>query len=665
MKINCLEPKIFNKIAAGEVVERPASIVKELVENSIDAGASEITIEIENGGITKIRVTDNGSGIDYDDLERAFLPHATSKIKDVDDLFEIKTLGFRGEALASIGAVSFVKVNSKTKDASSGGEIQIEGGEIGKPTFCGCSNGTDIIVQNLFYNVPARAKFLKKPKTEEGEVTDLVEKFILANPCVSIKYIIDGKIRHFSNGKGLVDAIYEVYGKHTLDNLLYFEQEYDNMRIYGYTSKPEFTKPNKTYQTIIINNRYIKNALISSAVTNAYGEVLMKKQFPFFVIYFDMDFKMVDVNVHPNKMEVRFENGNGIYARVFELVNKSINSIDFTRKYIGDNEVTCVAETPIPEFSSEVIVERQQHQECVNTQNKGQQTANYTNANIISKINELWEEECKPEESEIKNNLLDTKLEVADTTKSSRVSADYNTAFTDANIFSALSMTAEDDSLRSGVSFGSRLLNQMQTEQQKIDENIAGDTMRILGVLFRTYIVIEYKNSMFLIDQHAGHERVLFDKLMEALNNKTLAIQPLLVPQMIEVNAIEKNYVLEHIDEIRSLGFDIDEFGENTFKVSTVPYILEDIDFRGFFDELLSDMKNPKAFTFSGTMRDKIASMACKAAVKAGDTLSAGEVNKLIEAFAINKTKLLCPHGRPIVIEVTEKEIEKWFKRIV
>ena len=392
----------------------------------------------------------------------------------------------------------------------------------------------------------------------------------------------------------------------------------------------------------------------------------MKKQFPFFVIYFDMDFKMVDVNVHPNKMEVRFENGNGIYARVFELINKTINAIDFTRKYIGNSDGLRAVESPIPEFSSEVIIEPQQNEARVNIQSEEQQTANYANANIYSKINELWEdEECKPIETEIKSTSFDTKLDMVETPKPSTSIDDYNTAFTNANIFSALSMTAEEDSLKSGVGFGSRLFNQMQTEQQKIDENVAGDTMRILGVLFRTYIVIEYKNSMFLIDQHAGHERVLFDKMMEALQNKTLAIQPLLVPQMIEVNAVEKNYVLEHIDEIRSLGFDIDEFGENTFKVSTVPYILEDIDFRGFFDELLSDMKNPKAFTFSGTMRDKIASMACKAAVKAGDTLSAGEVNKLIEAFAINKTKLLCPHGRPIVIEVTEKEIEKWFKRIV
>ena len=224
------------------------------------------------------------------------------------DLFEIKTLGFRGEALASIGAVSFVSLISKTKDSSTGGTIQISGGDMGVPTICGADNGTDITVQNLFYNVPARAKFLKKPKTEESEITDLVEKFILSNPTVSIKYIIDGKIRHISNGKGMMDAIYEVYGKNTLDNLLYFEQEYDDMRIYGFTSKPEFSKPNRTYQTIIINNRYIKNTTIQSAVTNAYGEVLMKKQFPFFVIYLDMDFSAVDVNVHPNKMEVRFEN---------------------------------------------------------------------------------------------------------------------------------------------------------------------------------------------------------------------------------------------------------------------------------------------------------------------------------------------------------------------
>lgn len=658
MKINVLEPRIFNKIAAGEVVERPASIIKELVENSVDAGAKHITIEIENGGISKIRVIDDGCGIDFDDLQRAFLPHATSKIKDDSDLFEIKTLGFRGEALASIGAVSFVNLISKTKDSSTGGTIQISGGDMGVPTICGADNGTDITVQNLFYNVPARAKFLKKPKTEESEITDLVEKFILSNPTVSIKYIIDGKIRHISNGKGMMDAIYEVYGKNTLDNLLYFEQEYDDMRIYGFTSKPEFSKPNRTYQTIIINNRYIKNTTIQSAVTNAYGEVLMKKQFPFFVIYLDMDFSAVDVNVHPNKMEVRFENGNNIYPRVFELINKTINSIDYTRTYQSKQSETLVDSIIVPEDIKNITIE--------------ENNFDINKFNIDSeKLNKLWESEevnisaSSNTENNIGNlgngskevNKLDTTDQII-----SNLSKKYSGS--SANIFTAMELSSADDVLKNGISFGSKLLNKMEAEQEEIDVS-KNQSIRILGVLFKTYIVIEYQNSMLLVDQHAGHERILFDQMMESLKNQKLAIQQLLVPYVLDVNAVEENYILEHIEDLKTLGFDVEEFGDKTFKVSTVPYILEDVDFKEFFDEFLQDMKNPKVFSFAGSFRDKVASMACKAAVKGGDELSYSEVAKLIELFAENNTKLLCPHGRPVVIKVTENEIERWFKRIV
>lgn len=658
MKINVLEPRIFNKIAAGEVVERPASIIKELVENSVDAGAKHITIEIENGGISKIRVIDDGCGIDFDDLQRAFLPHATSKIKEDSDLFEIKTLGFRGEALASIGAVSFVNLISKTKDSSTGGTIQISGGDMGVPTICGADNGTDITVQNLFYNVPARAKFLKKPKTEESEITDLVEKFILSNPTVSIKYIIDGKIRHISNGKGMMDAIYEVYGKNTLDNLLYFEQEYDDMRIYGFTSKPEFSKPNRTYQTIIINNRYIKNTTIQSAVTNAYGEVLMKKQFPFFVIYLDMDFSAVDVNVHPNKMEVRFENGNNIYPRVFELINKTINSIDYTRTYQSKESLTLVDSLSVPDDIKNITIE--------------ENNFDINKFNIDSeKLNKLWESEevnisaSSNTENNIGNlgngskevNKLDTTDQII-----SNLSKKYSGS--SANIFTAMELSSADDVLKNGISFGSKLLNKMEAEQEEIDVS-KNQSIRILGVLFKTYIVIEYQNSMLLVDQHAGHERILFDQMMESLKNQKLAIQQLLVPYVLDVNAVEENYILEHIEDLKTLGFDVEEFGDKTFKVSTVPYILEDVDFKEFFDEFLQDMKNPKVFSFAGSFRDKVASMACKAAVKGGDELSYSEVVKLIELFAENNTKLLCPHGRPVVIKVTENEIERWFKRIV
>ena len=522
MRINVLEPRIFNKIAAGEVVERPASIIKELVENCIDAKSTKITIEIENGGIDKIRVIDNGCGIDYEDLEKAFLPHATSKISSEDDLIGIKTLGFRGEALASIGAVSEVVLVSKTKDSQTGGKIEISGGILNTPTICGADNGTDITVKSLFFNVPARAKFLKKPKTEESEITNLVERFILANPCVSIKYVIDGKIKYISNGSGMVDAIYEVYGKDAVDSTIYLENDFGFLKIYGYIGKPAFTKPNKTYKTIILNNRYIQNQTIASAVHNAYGDILMKKQFPFYVLYVDIDYEAVDVNVHPNKMEVRFENGGLIYSKVFESVNRAINEIDFT-KTLSTSDIGVDYSIPIPLQNTEIIIgepsiaERTEiHKEFQGNENNKIEV-DFTSAEHKSFID--LSKQTQKEESE-------------------KIIAEENKRMQ--TVLSAIAITADNTEFRDGVTVGSRLFQKMQkeyeqnianakkmsegyfiddatAEQQSFNLKQAHIDYKVVGVAFKTYIIVEYDNKLYFIDQHAGHERLLYDKFMKEI----------------------------------------------------------------------------------------------------------------------------------------------------
>ena len=663
MRINVLEPKIFNKIAAGEVVERPASIVKELVENCIDAGATHIIVEIENGGIDKIRVTDNGCGIEFDDLKKAFLPHATSKVYDEKDLVGIKTLGFRGEALASIGAVSEVILVSKTASADFGGSIEICGGDINEPSVCGADNGTDITVKNLFYNVPARAKFLKKSKTEEGEITNLVERFILANPCVSIKYVVDGKIVYKSSGKNIEDAIYEVYGSTYIDNIIYTEKDFGKLKVYGYIGKPTFTKPNRTYQTIILNNRYIQNQTIASAVHNAYGDFLMKKQFPFYVLYVDIDYEAVDVNVHPNKMEVRFENGNSIYINVFETINRALNGIDFT-KTIETVDSAIDLSIPIPEIKNEVVIE---------------------NTGSIEKVEIFKENKIN---NEIKSNLTNIKTFASseELNRKSQIVEEENRKMQ--TVISAITINASDNLFSDGRAVGSKLFNKMQedyenninnakqsssysvvqtnTVQDEIGEETLGIDYKVVGVAFKTYILVEYNGKLLFIDQHAGHERLLYDKFMkEVSKDGSNLTQPLLFPYILELNSLENDFLNDNIRELELLGFEIEFFGENCFKVTAVPYMLAEIDLKSFFDDVFADISAYKIKTYSETIKDKFASLACKSAVKAGDKLSDNEIIFLLKEFGAKGTKLLCPHGRPIVVEVSKNEIEKWFKRIV
>ena len=648
MRINKLEPKIFNKIAAGEVVERPASIVKELVENSIDAGANMITIKIENGGIGKISIQDNGCGIHFDDLITAFLPHATSKIKDEDDLFGIQTLGFRGEALASIAAVSEVSLVSKEKDADMGGRIEISGGEVvTAPTKEGCADGTEITIQNLFFNVPARAKFLKKPKTEEAEITSLVSKLILANPMVQIKYMVDGKIKLLSTGKGMRDALFVVHGKEAVENVVEIDSDYGYIKIYGFIGTPAISKPNRTYQTILINNRVVENSTISASVQNAFGEMLMKKQFPLFVLYIDLDYSRVDVNVHPNKKEVRFENSSDIYIKVFEAINRKLGALDHTRTI----ESSTKTEEPDTNFQIK------------------EQVFNYTKPAEVIVESETKENEIKIQEFKPSENIIHTHPDIDYSNPNRTSGVVIDTKKTNA-IFSAMDiLNGSPDGMEDGVRVGSRLLEELtrrMEDGQQLSMTQVGDvSIKVIGVLFNTYIILEKENDMFLLDQHAGHERILFDRLNNQLKDKSVEVQRLLIPYVFNVNVEEEQFIETIAPNLDELGFVVEPFGNKTFRVLSVPYMLEGINLKEFFDDILSDIKSLQTLNMKDILKDSLASRACKSAVKAGDRLSESEIKKLIYMFGEGGNKLLCPHGRPVLIKVSKKEIEKWFKRIV
>lgn len=646
-KINILTKEIFNKIAAGEVVEKPASVVKELVENSIDANATNITIEILDGGITQIKVSDNGTGIEYDDFDKVFLAHATSKVRTIDDLSSIGTLGFRGEALSSIASVSKVSLSSKTESCSEGYQVNVISGEMGEIKPIGATTGTYIVISDLFFNIPARKKFLRKPKLEENDITNYVARLILANPDISIKYIADNKIVYHSFGTGLYDAIYTIYGKSIVDNI--FEVSFDRgeYKFSGYLGKPTFSKPNRTYQTLIINGRYVINQTISTAINRAFDNFLMKGNFPFFVLNLKIPLDMVDVNVHPNKLEVKFEESNAIFGMVYSEVLNILYNLSVTKKVVTEDEQNVdtsklatldnigseYSNTPKNDDEDEEIQEvslniastiqyesnksdnNYENNSSVNSEDSSDSDITYP---IISKdVFDFKVAQNKPE------NTIYSSDEIVDNTQISITNVNDQTSFLEDNNFS------------------------------------------VVGYLFDTYILIERDDSLLLIDQHAAHERLLYDKFNNELNAKSVAIQSLFIPFVIETNYRESAFINENIDVITDLGFDIEPFGDSSFKVSSVPLLFDNLNLDKFFAEILSQVDNKIILSKNETIKDFIAKKACRSAVKGNDKLSKNEINELINQINQPNQVLLCPHGRPIVVEVYKKEIEKWFKRIV
>lgn len=649
-KINILDKDVYNKIAAGEVVEKPASVVKELVENSIDAGATNITIEILDGGISRIKVIDNGCGIEKDDYHKVFLAHATSKVKTISDLGSIGTLGFRGEALSSIASVSKITMSSKIDNSDMGYQIKVNGGELGELEPIGATTGTYMLIEDLFYNIPARRKFLRKPKLEENDITNLISRLILANPNISFKYSADNKIIYQSYGNGLYDAIYAIYGKTIVDNIFEFNFEKGDFKFSGYLCKPTFSKPNRTYQTLIINGRYVINQTISTAVYKAYENFIMKGTFPFFVINLNIPLDKVDVNVHPNKLDVKFEDSNQLFGIVYSNIVELLYNINNTKNITLDNqEKDTIDSSLLNDYSQSAGAEY-----------KPKETESIVNNSdsILSKLSSFSNNYAKKnyEASEDKSDVIE-EIDLSEDLQyeNNKSNGDYSTSHTPIFDFQLSSNKKEE--------VNDNCDDNINTLQEKI--SIDEDDFKLIGTYLNTYILVEQNKNLLIIDQHAGHERILFDKFMEELNNKEVALQPLLIPKVIETNYIESNFINENLDCLKELGFEISEFGENSFKIETVPMLLNDINIDVFFDNILNDIDNKLMFLKENSIRDYIAKKACKSAVKGKDCLSKSEILILLNQISKPGQVLLCPHGRPIIVSVTEKEIEKWFKRIV
>lgn len=665
-KINILDASIYNLIAAGEVVERPASVIKELIENSIDAGAKNITVKIENGGVSFMQVADDGVGIEEEDFKSAFLPHATSKIKDAEDLESIFTLGFRGEALASIAAVSKVNLQSKTRDASVGTNLDVEGGKFGEIKKVSCNNGTVITVKDLFYCVPARAKFLKKNKTEEQEITNIVSRTILAHPDINITYFIDGKKNCSSLGNTEKEAIFSVYGKEAVQETLPVFAEREGVKVSGYIGKPTYSKSNRTYQTLIINGRYVVNLTVQTAVSNAYGDFLMKRQYPFFVLYLSVPNAEVDVNVHPNKLDVKFLKTSLIYSVVFEAVSRALNEMDYVKEI--DTET-----------NTKLSFVNQTRQTSAKIDKAG------VNLNPFStNLNNLNEEEkdkmtdiiidsmLSGEASEtVRDNFgLGSKLlerinnKINNEEKDAFSSADY---IDDENGEIAKIKLEDYESISKANDYKdiNSFSNQSFIKERARQEDFAENDVKIIGKVFNTYLLIEWGENIYLIDQHAAHERLRYEKLKAEYESGNLVVQPMLVPYVISLNSEDNQIISSNLDAIKSVGFDIDEFGERTYKISAVPAIVSDIDFNKFFGLFLEEKLGKNKLTEAELVKDSLMQMACKSAVKGGDDLTKQEVNKLLADMSKSNIVLFCPHGRPVVVRITKTEIEKWFKRIV
>lgn len=627
MKINVLDSSIYNLISAGEVVERPASVVKELVENSIDAGAKNVRIEITAGGKTRIKVTDDGAGIEKDDMSNAFLPHATSKIRDKNDLFSIKTLGFRGEALASIAAVSMVSAFSKTDDDDCAHGIELRGGKTEKTFECPGVTGTSVTIENLFFATPARLKFLKKDKSEESEITALVAKTALSNPFVAFTYVADGKTLLKTYGKGLKDAVSNVYNREIAMNFIEFENTYGDMNIKGFISAPTFFKGNRSYQTTIINGRVIENKTVTAAVEKAYEPFLMRRSYPLFVLDIAMPFDSFDVNVHPSKSDVRFADNNKIFSFVYNSVQRVLSSYDDIKsapqiEYVPD----------ATDFPSETTDEKENASFCENFSSESRPAGN--RGNIFDGI---FSANRASEGGDSFYRMIKNRISVTDNVKSTH---EYEKR--DEGIQQTFLDTNDPSYERSGFSF-----------------DFQG---KIIGQVFSTYILVEKDDYLYVIDQHAAHERILYDKLLGAEGGYS---QPLLIPYIYYANAREKDFIEEIIPSLNGIGFDISEFSDDSFKVSAVPEALTDIDFDEFFacitkDFIRTDIKD------KDLLKEKLMQTACKSAIKGGDALNDMQIDALLKSFAASENKpLQCPHGRPTVIKFSKTDFEKWFKRIV
>ena len=668
-KINILDSSIYNRIAAGEVVDRPYSVVKELVENSLDAHAKNITVAIERGGKDLICVTDDGDGIEKSELRAAFLPHATSKIAKVEDLDDIRTLGFRGEAIASIASVSRMRIRSRARGAEEAFELSCAGGTLGEVSPCPLGEGTEISVENLFYNTPVRERFLRTDKGEEAEISSYVSRFVLGNPQVSFRYYIGGKLALQSFGGGEEEAVAAVYGGAAVQQCYRIDAVKHGIRLHGYLGKPSFTKPNRTYQSVFVNGRYVVNNTIASAIGNAYGGYLMKRQYPFYVLFVDVPPAVVDVNVHPNKADVRFENNQVIYGCVYSVVSAVLDgnaaALDFV---VGAKDAAAAGDVSKQEDAPKMAEVSPSELE-----NRNEIAENAVLHSTVSEENREKDLFAFAPPSQMRGG---ERVVFHDSGAHPAAPAAEKTGlpFPEAAPAGAVyPKTSPADAGPSASSLGEDIFAENKRfleEQERMAREKAKQQKFVFenavykGSLFNTYLIYEEGDNAYIIDQHAAPERLNFDRLKGEMEARKVVSQPMLVPYILTLNREEGAFFAEHLATIREIGFDIEEFGGGSFKISAVPLDLQDIDLSAFFADVLAEVGTLRAIKLSELLRDKLAMTACKHAVKGGMLLTDAEQQALF-AMLHGDMGLKCPHGRPVAVRMTKAEIEKLFKRIV
>ena len=591
--INILDSNTIDKIAAGEVVERPSAVVKELVENSIDANADAVTIEIKDGGISFIRITDNGEGIDRSQVKKAFMRHATSKIKSVEDLISVTSLGFRGEALSSISAVGKVEFLTKTKTDFIGTRYVVEGGRECVFEDAGIPDGTTIIVRDLFFNVPARKKFLKSPSSEGNNITELIEHMILSHPNISFKYIYNGNVKLQSSGKkDIKSCIYNVYGRDIANGLIEVKSIRDDISIHGFIGKPELARATRNFEIYFVNNRFIKSTLIDRALEEAYKDYLMLHKYPTVFLYFEIPSHLIDVNVHPTKREIRFFEGEALKCYIVDVIKNAL-----------------------------------------------------INKELIKEIVEEHHEKPSVKESEINKEPFETINHI--------IESSYN------NYYSS-EIEKEDESTD---------INDKNEQLTLFDDKFISEESikkhRIIGQLFNTYWLIEFENKLFIVDQHAAHEKVNYERLIKKLRNNENCSQNIYPPIVVSLSNAEAQYVTKYNENFLNVGFTIEHFGGLDYTISTVPMELLSQNPADYFHEMLDELIEGKNSKETETVNLKIATMACKASVKGNMHLSVFEADKLISELLTLDNPYNCPHGRPTIISFSKYEIEKMFKRIV
>lgn len=674
-RINILNADTANKIAAGEVVERPSSVVKELVENSLDAGAKNITIEIQNGGESLIKIIDDGSGVHPEDVEKAFNPHATSKIKDTYDIFSINTLGFRGEALPSIASIARVDFKSKISDFDMGKELVISGGEKESLTDCSMNRGTQIEVRDLFFNVPARKKFLKTTARESALINDLVNRISLANPDVSFKLFNNNKkiLNTYGNGK-LIDVIRTIYGKSTAENLIYFEEHKDTASVYGFIGNDTLARASRNNQSLFVNKRYVKNRSLTVAVENAFRSFNVTGKFPFFVLFIDTYPELIDVNIHPTKSEIKFKDERFIFKVVFDAVHSAM------REYVKDTFTLPEEEEKKFEALKEEVIQESLDKE-ISTLEKLKENINYKVSEDKRKEEIYSYNPSKDYEAKTEVNIPVDFLSKENQEESFSINNSFNSL--ENNEFKEASAKREisydpiliKNELKDKVSestFESLLSSDYKCNKNEygnsLEETIYREAkfpkLRVIGQFNKTYILAEYDSTLYLIDQHAAHEKILFEKYSSDIAKKKVEIQPLMIPLVVTLPTEDYLYYDENKEIFEKAGFKISDFGDNSIRIEEVPYFLDKLNPTELITSMINNLKKMGTGETVEVKYNKIASMSCRAAVKANDVLSILEMENLIEDLRYINDPFHCPHGRPTIIKFTSYELDKKFKRI-